>query len=481
MAYVPGFTNDIFISYSHLDDRAVDRAGWVSDFHQRLQIEVEEELGARVQIWRDARIGPADDFGRDLDRQVRGSAMLVAILSPGYMNSSWCDWELTGFARGTRRVGDLFIDTKCRAIKIIKRPADLSRLRVLSETGVLEFFDTDQASGRTYEIDGGSERFNRRLTLLGQEIGTVLRTMRNARSVFLGTATTTLAPERERVRQELDARGYRILQPPTDPADDAPTHVRAAIGGSSLSVLFHDRSVQPASNAAEAVATGERDAAAQERARHIVVVRGEPGITPQSWRELAGIERGSSNVEWLIDPPPHTLVHTVLQMLGTPVEPPPPEPPPTPPESRPQRLVRVYLICDRHDHPLLQSNRARNLRDHLLGLGFEVKLPLAEDADAAEFSRDNRTKLRQCDAVLLYWGTARQGWFDQRLGELLQARGWRRGREFVASGAYVGDPRSPIKQNYETREVDELIKQFETFDLSDAKLVRCFQRLAHAV
>ena len=124
MAYVPGFANDIFISYSHLDDRSVDGSGWVSDFHQRLQIEVEEEIGARVQIWRDRRIGPADDFGRDLDRQLRGSAMLLAILSPGYLNSHWCEWELAGFA-GTRRVGDLWVDTKCRVIKILKRPADV--------------------------------------------------------------------------------------------------------------------------------------------------------------------------------------------------------------------------------------------------------------------------------------------------------------------------------------------------------------------
>jgi hypothetical protein len=155
-------------------------------------------------------------------------------------------------------------------------------------------------------------------------------------------------------------------------------------------------------------------------------------------------------------------------MLGTPLE----------PGGRPQRLVRVYLICDRQDHPLLMSNRARNLRDHLLRLGFEVKVPLAEGDDAAEFSRDNRNKLRQCDGVLLYWGTARQSWFDQRLGELMQARGWRHGREFVAVGAFVAEPATPVKQNYETREVDELIKQFAAFDLTDARLMRFLERLA---
>jgi hypothetical protein len=110
-------------------------------------------------------------------------------------------------------------------------------------------------------------------------------------------------------------------------------------------------------------------------------------------------------------------------------------------------------------------------------LGFEVKVPLAEGEDA-EFSRDNRTKLRTCDGVLLYWGGSRQGWFEERLNELTQALGWRRGKSFDASAAYVADPPNQVKQNYETREVDELIKQFETLDIGDERLVRFIARLA---
>jgi hypothetical protein len=140
-----------------------------------------------------------------------------------------------------------------------------------------------------------------------------------------------------------------------------------------------------------------------------------------------------------------------------------------------RKLVQIYLVCDRPDHPLLESNRARRLRDHLLSLGFEVKLPLADDD--AQFSKDNRTKLKQCDAVLLYWGTARQVWFDRRLDELEQARGWRRDKAFAALGAYVADPGGPVKENYETLVVDELIKQIDSFDLSDARLVRFVERL----
>src|SRR5262245_53313447 len=483
MAYVPGFSNDIFISYSHLDDHAVDGRGWVSDFHQRLQIEIEEELGASVQIWRDARIGPADDFSRDLDRQVRASALLLAILSPGYLNSQWYHWELRGFA-GVRRTGDLWVGTKCRAIKIVKRPVDRSRLRVLSETGVVEFFEKDATTGRAYELDATSERYKRSLTDLAQELGIILRAMRRARSVFLGAASATLRGQRDRVREELDVRGYRVLSLPEGTTDDPRGVVRAAVTESSLAVLFYDRTVQPSKDPAEALAAAERSVTMEERARHVLVVRGHPGVASPTPNAAAAVP---SNGEWLVEPPTHTLYQTVLQMMGTPMEATPASPtfepvattaPAAMPDAaRSQRLVRVYLGCDRKDHPLLLSNRARNLRDHLLALGFEVRVPLAEDADAGEFSRDNRKKLQQCDGVLVYWGTARQAWFDERLGELTQARGWRHGREFAAIGAYVADPRSPVKQNYETREVDELIKQFDAFDLSDAKLVRFVERL----
>ena len=191
MGYVPGFSNDIFISYSHFDDQAVNGPGWVAEFHQNLVIEVQEELGERVQVWRDKRITGATDFTKDLDKQVRGSAILLAVLSPGYVNSKWCDWELTGFA-GSRRIGDLWVDTKCRAIKVFKRPADVSRLHVLAETEGMKFFDVDPAKEVAYEMGWSSDLYKQRLTELGNDIAFILRAMRKAKSVFLGMASPSL-------------------------------------------------------------------------------------------------------------------------------------------------------------------------------------------------------------------------------------------------------------------------------------------------
>ena len=495
MAYVPGFSNDIFISYSHIDDQAVDGPGWVTDFHRRLVIEVEEELGAKVHVWRDKRISGATDFTKDLDKQVRGSAMLLAILSPGYVNSRWCDWELTGFA-GSRRVGDLWVDTKCRALKVFKRPADVSSLRVLAETEGVKMFHVDSATDLAFEVDPSSESFKHRLAELGHDIGFVLRAMRKSRSVFIGTASLALRSQRERIRQELADRDFRVLMAPEGPPADRQVLLRSAVREATLSVLFYDRTA-PAGHAEEELATAERRVAMDQQARRMIVVAGQPDTAAQPWDEPDATGRGSANVEWLIEPPTHTLYHTVLQMLNAPdVQPSParsgsespvahdgaPQPgaasPPAAADGTSgKKLIRVYLVCDRHDHPLLEPNRARRLRDHLLALGYEVKLPLAEHDDATQFSRDNRNKLKQCDAVLLYWGSARQAWFDQRLGELMQARGWRQGRAFAALAAYVSDPESPVKENYETNELDEMIKQFDTLDLSDARLIRFVARL----
>jgi hypothetical protein len=414
-------------------------------------------------------------------------------VSPGYVNSRWCDWELTGFA-GSRRVGDLWVDTKCRAIKVFKRPADVSRLRALADTEGVNLFEVDPETGLSHEMEGTAELFKHRLTELGHDIAGVLRAMRTSRTVFLGTASNALRDQRERVRQELAGRQYRIVTGAEEAAGDTEEGVRAAMRDSALSVLFDDRGT-PDGEAAQANAARERRIALEHRCTQVVVVHGQSEGARQPWDEPEAASSGSARIEWLIEPPVHTLYHTVLQMLEVqPASIPPDSDPPTFPavaaaeitssvplevaeDAEPRKLVRVYLVCDQRDHPLLELNTARRLRDHLLALGFEVKVPLAEHDDAAEFSRDNRNKLKQCDAVLLYWGASRQAWFDQRLGELLQARGWRQGREFAALGAYLANPENPVKQNYETRELHELIKQFETLDITDKRLVRFVARL----
>ena len=166
-----------------------------------------------MQVWRDKRITGATDFTKDLEKQVRGSAMLLAFYRQATSIRDGAIGNSAGFA-GPRRIGDLWVDTKCRAIKVFKRPADVGRLRVLAETEGIKFFDVDPATDVWFEMDATSDLYKRRLTELGHDIGFILRTMRRARTVFLGMASPSLREQRERVHQELSDRDFRILTVP---------------------------------------------------------------------------------------------------------------------------------------------------------------------------------------------------------------------------------------------------------------------------
>ena len=467
MAHVPGFSHDVFISYSHLDNQGVDdEDGWVTKFHRRLQIELDEELGDKAVVWRDTRIGGADDFSADLTKQLKNTALVIAVVSPGYLNSRWCEWELKGFIDGTRRIGDLWVDAKCRAIKVIKRPSDNNAHRevVLRETTGVELFKTDSDSGRNYELAHDDELFHRRLTDLAQDMCKILKLLRRQRTVFLGSAPPAMIAQREKVSRELNAKQFRVIDAPESGNEDALGIVQGAMRESSLSIHFVDRDAGADSSPSGGEGPAERDLAKGEGLRQVVVVRDSNGTNRQNW-ELSE-DHDAADVEVLVDLPAHELNKTVLRKLENPVE-----------QASTRELVRVYLICERQDHPLLSDNRARSLRDHLMKRGLEVKVPLAEGGDAREFSKDNRTKLKNCDGVLLFWGGSRQGWFEQRLNELTQAIGWRGGKAFTASAAYVADPPNPVKENYETREVEELIKQFKILDTGDERLCRFIARL----
>jgi hypothetical protein len=102
MAYVPGYDFDLFVSYAHVDNEPIDRSedGWVDALIGILTIDLGTKLGRSeaFSIWVDAQhLRGNHEVSNHIPEQVKRSALFLAILSPGYVSSTFCLRELQGF------------------------------------------------------------------------------------------------------------------------------------------------------------------------------------------------------------------------------------------------------------------------------------------------------------------------------------------------------------------------------------------------
>lgn len=99
--YVPNYKNDIFISYSHVDNEPFPGAdkGWVTTFVNGLKTELGRQLGRSnaYSLWMDYELRGNQPVTADIDNQLNSCATLVLIFSRGYLASSWCLLELNTF------------------------------------------------------------------------------------------------------------------------------------------------------------------------------------------------------------------------------------------------------------------------------------------------------------------------------------------------------------------------------------------------
>lgn len=101
--YVPGFQYDIFISYAR-DNNGSQPGGpgraWVTRFRLALEHLVNEKLeqDGKIRVFfDDGSIGANQDLEGTIREAIHGSALLLTVLSPRYLNRRWCLEELEQF------------------------------------------------------------------------------------------------------------------------------------------------------------------------------------------------------------------------------------------------------------------------------------------------------------------------------------------------------------------------------------------------
>lgn len=106
MSYVPGYDYDFFISYASVDNDPVPSSdlGWVDTLIRIITSGsgLAGKLGRRelFEYWLDKQqLRGNHEFDNHIPEQVRRSALLVVILSPGWLASTFCRLELDTFLK----------------------------------------------------------------------------------------------------------------------------------------------------------------------------------------------------------------------------------------------------------------------------------------------------------------------------------------------------------------------------------------------
>jgi TIR domain len=204
MPYIPGFDNDIFLSYASDDNGE----GAVAEFVDAMRKEISSSLvncrsPEKVRIYFD-RQQLASQTGVNWKEELQGaassSALLVPLLSANYLSSDSCRKEREWFARqphvengrpfcvvGWKQVGQDQVPTEFAMAE--RHPDDGSWLAAASP----------------------EERLKSAKAFGGKLSDRLLEMRRSVSTVFLGPAAELNLETRKRVRDELEKSGYRVV------------------------------------------------------------------------------------------------------------------------------------------------------------------------------------------------------------------------------------------------------------------------------
>jgi hypothetical protein len=255
VAYVSGFDNDVFLSYAHIDnenDGAKER--WVECFGKQLSAKLLKRMGETVAVWWDPKLDRSQIFDEVIQKAVKGSAIMVSLVSPAYVKRDYCKQEVQWFAE----LGNLRTPTGHSRVfpaLVFHLPFDQWPGACQGVSG-FEFFDS-QFGGLSKPLDIESQQFSDMQWKLVSEIAGVLDEIRQSGAsapqaagpdaaggqpagfrVYLAASSDDLVADRSFLKKELQKQGIEVISkiPPPYAEKEHAEAVRKAIGDADLSL-----------------------------------------------------------------------------------------------------------------------------------------------------------------------------------------------------------------------------------------------------
>ncbi|RSL18145.1 uncharacterized protein DUF4062 [Edaphobacter aggregans] len=443
------FDCDAFISYTHIDNVSlVDGSkGWITNLHRALEIRVGQLLGETPEIWRDPKLTGNDVFENTLVEQLKRVAVLITVVSPRYVKSEWTRRELVEFWKAAEAQGGVKFHDKARIFKVLKTPIprqmDPPELQPLLG---YEFFHVDAETGRVRELDDvfgaqAQKDFWMKLDDLAHDIAGLLEILQGEslegvpgvktstkEAVFLAETTADLKEQREAIRRDLQQHGYTVL-----PAQGLPL-VASEMKTSLEEDLAQCRmSIHPIGKNYGLVPEGS-SVSLLEIQNELAIERGKRGGFVRLLWIPAGLqvedERQAKLIQqFRMDPRMQAeadLLETFLEDLETVIHDRLREEKPKIAQQNGSLAIaegcrgQIYLIYDQRD-----ASIASLYADALFNQGFEILHPTFE-GDEAEVRQYHEDNLRVCNGVLIFFGSANEGWVRRKLREVQKSVGYGR-------------------------------------------------------
>lgn len=483
MSFLPEFEDDIFINYSHIDDKPLTEGqkGWISSFHHALEIRLAQLLAPEPKVWRDKKLTGNDFFEDKLISHIPKIAILLSVVSPPYLNSEWCIREMKEFYRVAETRGGIRFHDKSLIFKVLKTSVAVDN-QPPEMQGLLgyEFYEVENQTGKSRDFDpevypDTKPRYWKKLDDLAHDIQQLLVSLKRPQrpdepdraeaanvAVYLAETTFDLRDERDSIRRDLQQRGYTVLpdaQLPSN-ADDFKRVVGEYLRRSSLSIhLIGDNYGDiPRTETRSHVYLQNEIAATQSAdlgfSRLIWIPLDSKGSDPRQREFIQHLQTDSAaqhGAELL-----QTTIEELKQIAQDKLNPRKKVTAPAAPAPTPGSPKQVYIVCDRED-----VRSVAPLKNHLFDLGYEPVLPRFEGSEI-ELREDHKDNLLLCDAYLIYYGAATEFWLRSKLKDLLKIAGYGRNKPMLATCVYIGPDESPEKHEFRTHNA-AVIKNFDEF------------------
>jgi TIR domain len=468
------FQHDVFISYAHLDNQPAleGHAGWITDFHHALSVRVSQIVGRELDVWRDPKLSGNDMFPQTIKDQLPHTAVLVSVLSPRYVKSTWCTDEFGIFCDACNDAGGIAIGDKARIFKVVKTPLSAAdepdRMKTLLRDLLgYEFYRTDPDSGKFREFSPEVKQdYWVRLDDLAQDIAALLGKMVAPDSatsagkpvIYIAETSQDLKDDRAAVRRDLERRGYRVL--PSRPlpleAEELNSFLEEELSHAALSVHMIGARYGVVPDGSEVSTVEIQLSLAERRVGKNDLVRlvwmapglGSPALEVRDIRNQTFVDRLRSAHDW---GPNADLLEMGIENLKTAIderlrslEEAAKKPPPPPPAAA-ASTANIYLMCDQQDR-----GQVKAWQDFLFNQGFEITLPLF-DGDETEMRSDYEEALQSCDGVVVFYGAAGELFLRKKLRDLQKCAADRK-QPMLAKAICIAPPVTADKSAYRTHD-----------------------------